>query len=287
MGADKMLTKIYLETTNICNLDCSFCHKTSRKAHTMSLDEFKIIADKIRGKSKLLYLHLMGEPLINPNLPQMARYAKEIGFDVMVTTNGTMLSEKGEFLYESGNVKKVSISLQALDKNNTIDFEKYLKDVCDFAIKCAKHGVICALRLWNLYDGQNDENEDVLNFLHNYFPDEWIKSRSSFKLCNSPLNQNNIYLEFGEHFEWPDIDGKVYDVKSCRGIRDQIGILCDGTVVPCCLDAEGSINLGNIFENSLDEILDSPRTKNILASFMQKRPCEELCKRCGFATRFK
>lgn len=282
-----MLTKIYLETTNICNLNCSFCHKTSRAYKTMSFDEFKTVADKIRGKAKLLYLHLMGEPLINKDLCKMAEYAKKLGFEVLLTTNGTYLSENCEFIYNSGNIKKVSISLQALDKNNNIDTESYLKDVCDFAVKCGENGVICALRLWNLYDGHNDSNSRILDFLHSYFTDQWIKNRSGFKLCNAPLGQNEIYLEYGEHFEWPDENKKETDVTSCRAISDQIGILCDGTVVPCCLDADGVMALGNIFEKELDDILLSERAQNIIEGFKKKSPCEKLCKTCGYATRFR
>lgn len=282
-----MLSKIYLETTNICNLDCSFCHKTSRPHHTMNLDQFKVVADKIKGKAKLLYLHLMGEPLLNPHLPQMAQYAKALGFDVMLTTNGTRLAECGSFIYESGNIKKVSISLQALDNNNGINHNKYLANVCSFAKKCADAGVICVLRLWNLKDGKNAENKNIIDFLHAYFPDEWIKNRSGFKLCRAPLGEKEVYLEYGERFDWPDTHGKLTDVRTCYAIRDQIGILCDGTVVPCCLDADGVIALGNIFESELEEILTSARAQTMLEGFKQKTPCETLCKTCGFATKFQ
>ena len=71
-----------------------------------------------------------------------------------------------------------------------------------------------------------------------------------------------------------------------EGLRDQIGILCDGTVVPCCLDAEGSIALGNIFRQSLDEILNSERAKALYRGFSNRAPAEELCLRCGYAERF-
>ncbi len=260
----------------------------------MTEQEFSAIVEKIKGSSKYLYLHLMGEPLLNPQLSHFCKLAKENGFEVMLTTNGTLLADKGSFIYEEGNVKKVSISLQAADmKDGTPrqicgkDFDTYLASVSDFAKKCGQKGVICVLRLWNISDGV-DENEYVTEKLHTLFPDKWIKNRSGFKLCDAPRGESEIYLEYGEKFDWPDAEnGSDSDVSYCYALSDQIGILCDGTVVPCCLDADGSVALGNIFEKELCEILSSQRAKKLLDSFEKREPCEKLCKTCGFAKRFE
>lgn len=311
----KTLTKIYLETTNICNLSCSFCHGTSRTKKTMTYDEFLTVLKKIRGKAKYLYFHLMGEPLLQPQLAEMAHAAHGAGFEVMLTTNGTLLPERGSFIFESGDIKKVSVSLQAADLKNGVptqingnSFEKYICETANFAKKCAQHehehehGVVCVLRLWNqksmekaVKNGNpcesDPENDIILKRLHDLFPGKWIKNRSGYKLFDSPLGKNEVYLEFGESFEWPDEtlapakngSGKV---SFCYALRDQIGILCDGTVVPCCLDADGAIPLGNIFENELDEILHCRRAEEMLRSFELGCPCEKLCISCGYAERF-
>ena len=288
-----MLTKIYLETTNVCNLSCSFCHGTKREKRFMTEEEFSIIIEKIKGRSKYLYLHLMGEPLLNRLLPRFCEIAKAAGFEVMLTTNGTKLSENGSFIYSDGNVKKVSISLQAADmkdgKPSQIcgkDFDKYLCDIADFAQKCAENGVICVLRLWNITD-ETDKEQYTTARLRELFPDKWIKNRSGFKLIDAPRGESEVFLEFGEKFEWPDSNGKAEEVSFCHALRDQIGILCDGTVVPCCLDADGAVALGNIFSSGLDEILSSEKAVRLLESFEKRDPSEKLCKTCGFAKRFK
>ena len=80
----------------------------------------------------------------------------------------------------------------------------------------------------------------------------------------------------------PDGGEKVF----CYGLRDQLGVLCDGTVVPCCLDHEGDIVLGNLFQEDLDAILASPRAQAIYRGFSDGKAAEELCRRCGYARRF-
>ena len=286
-----MLTKIYLETTNVCNLACSFCHGTRRKKEFMTEENFCRVLEKIRGKSKYLYLHLMGEPFLHPLLAQFCALAQDAGFEVMLTSNGTLLSQKGEFVFRDKSVKKISISLQAAEfsgENAQIggeNFEKYLADIADFAKKCGENGVICVLRLWNIENGV-DNNGEIVEKLHRLFPDEWIKNRSGYKLFDAPKGEMEVFLEYGEKFVWPDEQGEKKDVSFCYALRDQVGILCDGTVVPCCLDADGAVALGNIFESDLDDILSSERAKNLARSFEKGQPCENLCKSCGFAQRF-
>lgn len=287
-----MLTKIYLEITNVCNLHCSFCHGTKRAKGFMSREDFCRVLEKIKGKSKYLYLHLLGEPMLHPLLPTFCAMAKEAGFEVMLTTNGTKVKECGNFVFSEGNVKKISISLQAAEftkgENASIfgeEFDKYLSDIAVFSQNCAKNDVICVLRLWNIEDGV--DNSQIHQKLHELFPGNWIKNRSGYKLFDVPKGEMEVYLEYGEKFEWPDKNAPERKVSFCYALRDQIGILCDGTVVPCCLDADGEISLGNIFEKDFDEILSCERAKKLAESFEKRQPCEKLCKSCGYAQRFE
>lgn len=277
-----MLDKIYLEITNVCNLDCSFCHKTARPRRLMSADEFNILTDKLQGRAKFLYFHLMGEPTLHPLLPEFIRGAKARGFLPMITTNGSLLSQKGDFLL--GELPyKISISLHAPSANAAFCDEGYLDSCIDFAKKAAARGCIVALRLWNL--GTDDDNTAILNKLHVAFPQEWGKVRggSSLRLCDK------LFLEWGERFDWPDRDAAESPAEAdifCYGLRDQMGILVDGTCVPCCLDADGALALGNLFDSELDEILSSPRARAIYDGFSRRRACEQLCRKCGYAKRF-
>ena len=277
-----MLDKVYLEITNICNLDCSFCHKTARVRRLMSDEEFDILTDRLRGKAKFLYFHLMGEPTLHPLLPQFIDIARDKGFLPMITTNGSLLGSKGGELLEHLPYK-ISISLHAPEANPAFEGEGYLDSCISFARAAAERGCIVALRLWNL--GSGADNSPVLTRLHEYFPDEWGNVRGGSSQRLSP----RLFLEWGERFDWPDADAEECDADAdifCYGLRDQIGVLCDGSVVPCCLDAEGAITLGNLFECGLDEILSSPQAVAIYDGFSRHKAVEELCRRCGYVKRF-
>ena len=275
-----MLQKAYLEITNVCNLNCSFCPGTRRAPRFLSVEEFRLLAGKLRRQTDYLYFHLLGEPLLHPELGALLRIAGELGFACMITTNGSLLPERGELLLAAERLRKVSISLQSFEANPGGELEGYLSGCLAFARKAAEKGVFCELRLWNR-GGLETLNPAIRERLEACFPLPWEKSRNGWKLAE------RIWLDPGERFDWPDLDAPDRGERCfCYGLRNQIGVLCDGTVVPCCLDHEGDIPLGNLFTQELDEILASPRARAIYEGFSQRRAVEELCRRCGYRTRF-
>lgn len=278
-----MIRKAYLEITNLCNLSCTFCHKTSRPPKTMTEAEFESLTDKLTG-IRHLYFHLMGEPTLHPLLPRFIERAKEKGFLPILTTNGSLLAQRGEDLLNS-LPHKISISLHAPAANPAFADEGYLSACLDFAKAASERGCIIALRLWNLGSAEEAENEAILQTLRTAFPHEWSPVRRGNGYQLAP----KLFLEWGNEFDWPDPMAPALPPDAdlfCYGLRDQVGILSDGTVVPCCLDADGRLALGNLFEVTLDEILASPRAKAIYDGFTRHRAAEELCRRCGYARRF-
>ena len=275
-----MLKRVYLEITNVCNLACSFCPGTTRQKRFMSEEEFRCLVKKLRGQTQYLYFHLMGEPLLHPLLPEFLKIAGELGFKVMVTTNGTLLPERGRILCESPALLKVNISLQSFEANEGGELLRYLDGCITFAQKANAAGKRCEFRLWNK-NGFDSLNPEIESRLEAAFPRPWGRSREGYKL------REKLWLEPGERFDWPDLSADDRGERCfCYGLRDQIGVLCDGTVVPCCLDHDGSAALGNLFERELDEILESPRAKAIREGFSERRAVETLCRRCGYARRF-
>ena len=282
MGGECVLEKIYLEITNVCNLDCSFCHKTKREKKLMSEEEFNILLEKIEGKARYLFFHLMGEPTLHPMLPHFIAAAKDKGFLPAITTNGSLLHKCKEKIIKA-RPYKVSISLHAPEANAAFSSDGYLDTCIDFARDIAKEGAYAALRLWNL--GSGADNSDIIAKLREAFPGEWrdIRGGSSQRLSE------RIFLEWGERFEWPDPALPECDPdedRFCYGLRDQIGILADGTVVPCCLDSDANLALGNLFNSTLDEVLSSPKAKAIYDGFTRRRAVEPLCRKCGYSKRF-
>ncbi|MBR5529849.1 MAG: radical SAM protein [Oscillospiraceae bacterium] len=266
-----MYSRVYVEITNICNLRCSFCHGHSRKAKTMTEPEFARILQQLQGKTEYLYYHLMGEPLLHPQLARFLEMAKEAGFRSNITTNGTLLPKVGEQILKAG-VHKVNISLHSLEAG---DPGVYVENCAVFAVLARTYGTIVSFRLWT---GKNDT---ILENLQKALPGDWKENTRGYRI------REGIFLEFGEKFQWPDREAEQGDDRvSCYGMRDHFGILCDGTVVPCCLDSEGVIALGNVFTEELTDILATPRSVAICKGFQNRKATEDLCRRCGYARRF-
>jgi radical SAM protein with 4Fe4S-binding SPASM domain len=276
----KRFQKVYLEISTLCNLNCAFCPGTKRVPHVMPEDDFSLILQKIRPWTDFVYFHLMGEPLCHPKLERYLELAHESRLKVILTTNGTLLRPQMEVLRNAPGLHKVNISLHAFEANDlNIPFEEYLKNCFSFA-EAVQGQKIVVFRLWN-EGGLNQRNQQILDAMEKFFPKPWVESRRGIRIGT------NVFLEYGEKFDWPDLEAQEGSERVfCYGLRDQIGILCDGTVVPCCLDHEGDLVLGNLLSQDMEQILSSNRAKAIWNGFSQGIASEELCRKCGYARRF-
>lgn len=274
-----MYNKVYIEITNICNMNCSFCHGHSRVPRRMSKEEFELILGKLTQHTKYIYYHLMGEPLTHPLLPDFIKLAGEYGYKSIITTNGTLLNKRKDELLSAG-VHKVNISLHSFEDGDDDSYISYVSSLADFAKAAADAGTVVVFRLWNKgFDG--GKNETAYNILKENIDGEWAENTRGVRI------RNKIHLEWGERFEWPDKGAGIKGKKVfCYGLKDQFGIFADGTVVPCCLDSDGVINLGNIFNEDIKDILCSKRATDMLEGFKCGNATEDLCKRCGYAQRF-
>ena len=275
----KPYSRVYLEITNVCNKSCSFCIGTKRAPRNMTLKEVDLITDKLLPFTDYIYFHLMGEPLLHKDLFDMISLAKKKGFKCAVTTNGSLLDRFGKALIDSG-VYKVNISLHSFEGASEEEHTAYLTSCTDFAKAASDAGVLCVLRLWNgEYEIEN--NARALALLRERLPYEWVEGSRGYRI------KDKLHLEYGERFDWPTMDiDPIGDETFCYGLADHFGILSSGTVVPCCLDSDGNIPLGNAIEDDLSSILLSERAKGIREGFKCRRAVEDLCKRCGYSRRF-
>ena len=276
----KRFQKIYLEISNLCNLRCAFCPGTKRRPHRMTEEEFSSLLPKLRPYSDFLYFHLMGEPLCHPKLETFLALAADAGFKVILTTNGTLLPKVQDLLLHAPALHKVNISLHAFEANDlAMEFSEYL-DGCFRFGKAAGGQTLVVYRLWNI-GGAEELNTQILDAMEQHFPKPWAEGRRGTAIGNK------VYLEYGDKFDWPDLSAEDGGSRVfCHGLRDQIGVLCDGTVVPCCLDHEGDIALGNLHQQTLEEILENPRAKSLFSGFSRREAVEDLCRKCGYARRF-
>lgn len=277
-----MISRCYLEITNICNLDCLFCPKTKRNKRRLTLEEFDTLSSKLEGKIQFLYFHLMGEPTLHPQLSDMVLVARDKGFKPVITTNGTLLNKADALI--KAKPHKIQISLQANEGNGMQEVDAYMEEVMAFSKKASQEGIIVILRLWN-QGGYETRNEQILNKIACFQPRPWIERHDGWKLAD------NLFVEFDKMFEWPDEKYNVFADELnnvfCYALRNQIGVLVDGSVVPCCLDHDGDMVLGNLYNQTFDEIVTSPRARAIYDGFTNHKAVEPLCQRCGYAVKTK
>lgn len=277
--------KIYVEITNCCNMHCSFCIQNSRKQHFMSCEEFTHIIKEIKSYTEMIYMHVLGEPLLHPEIFHLMQIAHEHGLYVQLTTNGTLLEERLDGLCQATNLRQINISVHSFSQYDVSEQTAYLNKIAQAAHALSDAGKYVSLRLWNMHeDKPSDETLTAIKHFEQLFNIQIYQTqrRQSVKLMKQ------VFLQFDEVFEWPDLSNPfVSDTGRCLGWKHMCGILCDGRVVPCCLDSKGTEVLGNIFQESFSNILCNKSNLAILDDLKSGRIKCELCKHCSYRLRFQ
>jgi len=264
-----MFKKVYLEITNSCNLNCDFCIQNKRNKKFMTEDSFCEILEKLKGHTKYLYFHILGEPLLHPQIRNFIEIANNKGFNVNITTNGYLISK----INNISDLRQLNVSLHSYDERYNISLENYLNSIFD-VVDNLKDTYI-SYRLWV----KNKYTEKILTIMNEHYG----TSINISDIKDNITLKKNIFISSFHEFIWPDLENDFYSENgTCYALRDHIGILVDGTIVPCCLDSKGDINLGNIFTNSIDSVLTSNRVVKMRKEFQSKKKCEELCRHCSF-----
>lgn len=289
----KKFKKFYIEITNVCNLACNFCPQTKREPEFMKVENFSNILDKIKPYAEYIYLHVKGEPLLHPEIDKLLDLSYEKGFKVNITTNGTLINKVKDKLLTKPALRQVNFSLHSFDGNDhSKNKDEYINNILSFSNSAIKKtNMLISLRLWNLSENnianlERKRNHSLLEIIEkefnlNYKIQEKVSPGRGIKISD------RIYVNQDHQFKWPDLNEDADNGEGfCYGLRNQIAILVDGTVVPCCLDGEGVINLGNINKMDFSKIIESNRATDIFNGFSNRQAVEELCKKCGYRKKF-
>lgn len=261
-----MYKKVYVEITNNCNLNCDFCTHNKRENKFISVDDFKIVLDKLKGHTDYIYMHVLGEPLLHPDINELINIAS-LNYKINITTNGYLIDR----IKDNHNIRQVNISLHSYTHD---DINSYLNKIFEVANNLSDTTYI-SYRLW-VRGKYTKEIVDSINKRYNVNID--INN-----IPNEIKLSKNIYFNTHEEFVWPSLDRKEEFLHGkCYALKDHIGILVDGSIVPCCLDGDGIITLGNIYNDSLNDIINSKRYQDMLNGFKNNIKCEKLCQKCNF-----
>lgn len=288
----KRFKKIYIEIGNICNLQCSFCPEVDREKKRLNLEQFTKILESAIPLAERICLHVMGEPLAHPLFGEFVLIAEKKNAPLEITTNGTLLNPENIAALINPAIKQVNFSLQSFfDNFPEANPNSYLKNIFTFTQKALTEypDLYINYRLWNLAaDARKDLlNENLLKKMEEEFSVS-INRNIDSRLTKSKKIKGRLYLHYDSRFEWPNPNKNILRTTgTCHGMRSHVAIHANGTVVPCCLDKEANIPLGNALVNPLNEIVNNERAVKIRQGFENGILVEDLCQRCTFATRFK
>ena len=264
------LKKIYLEITNGCNLSCDFCIKNNRKVTMLTIDNYKFIIDKIKDYTKEIYLHILGEPLMHPDINYFIEYASRVGLLVNITTNGYLINK----LKNNHYLHRLNISLHSYNSKYNLSLDKYLDNIFE-VIDSIRNKTYISLRLWV----KDDDTTKILSYINN----RYHTSINNLENNNKIKIASNLQIDTFHEFVWPDLNNHYYEEKgTCMGLINHIGILSDGRIIPCCLDTLGNLTLGNIYQDEIPDIYNKDIVKDMIKGFKNNYKCQELCRHCSF-----
>ena len=279
--------KVYIEITNVCGLECSFCPTKILQNKTIKLKDFDTLLKQVKNYTNVITFHVFGDPLTLSNLEEYLNISYKYNLNVEIVTTGYYLKNFDLNIFLHPAIKQINFSINSFNKNDiNMSLNEYLKpmlQLCDLKLRNKIHSFI-NFRLWNLSkdDIDHEFNKSIFKKLSNHFNINLqnITYEKSIRL------ENQILIDFDEYFEWPSLNSNHSSNAPCYGLKSHFGILASGRVVPCCLDSYGCIDLGNVFETDLDSILKSQRVQNIITGFKNGIAIEELCQKCTFKERF-
>lgn len=284
--------RVYIEISNICNVQCSFCPVVERDKKAMTPLEFEKTLLQVKPKADEVCLHLMGEPTAHPQFLEILKVCEKHQVLVQITTNGLLINRYKEDILKSPFVRQINFSVQSFfDNFPHKNFEDYLETILNFCKMAGEQApaMYQNLRLWNIKDNGDaiDDNEKVFSFVEKYFNVE-IKREIDVASIKSKKIINRLYLHFDSRFRWPELGDEIISVTGrCHGLISHVGIHANGDVVPCCLDKESVLKLGNINQSTFEDILNSKRARDIREGFQNNKLIEDLCQRCEYIQRFK
>ena len=298
------MKNLYIEITNACNLRCSFCPSSDCKyeansgesqgtldtgARTfMSSTLFKrCITSAAEAGIENVYLHVLGEPTLHPGFALFLKEIRTAGLTLTLTTNGTTIARTAHHILNCSAVRQVNFSTHAYAELDRDAAENHLHNVLDFCkiALAARPDMYINLRLWNIGDSTaGDWNSFAISRINETFgtqvaPGNFCSRHKSFPVTG------RLYIHEDSRFEWPGA-ASLEKKGTCHALETHAAILHDGRVVACCLDYSGQITLGNIADQGLAEILDSPTARNIREGFEKHELRHPFCQKCSFCKRF-
>jgi radical SAM protein with 4Fe4S-binding SPASM domain len=293
---------VNIDPTNLCNLRCRFCptghpellEKFDRPRGVMDFDLFTKVVDDLTTfpeKVKVLLLHKDGEPMINPRLGDMLKYAKEKDFAevIWLTTNMTLLTSKlAEDIVDSG-VDFIRVSVNHVTnqgyKDLTLTWSDYDKVRANtemlYEIKTRKAS---PMKIWAKLNDFNLTPEEIEKFGRDF------KDISDDHMLANPMGWTygqefdfrlGVNTGLGQEGEVPLKENRVV----CPYPFYRMVVNFNGDISVCELDWTMSTVVGNARSESMWDIWNGERTHAFRLMMLEgRRWSHNACKQCSCVT---
>ncbi|MCQ2916883.1 Molybdenum cofactor biosynthesis enzyme /related Fe-S oxidoreductase [Helicobacter pylori] len=278
----KLFKKIYIELSDICGLQCSFCPNPKNIRGVMPLELFEKICKEAAPLTPIITLHVLGDPCKLKNLNRYLSTAKRFSLKVDLVTSGVYLCDFETLLQDA--IYQISISLDAgLDNHNKLNQHRYIQKILEFCrYKFEKNSeVFLNLRI------QDSTLEKYQNLIKPFLESFECVSLETLKSQGHARLFKKSFLNIQKTFKWPNLNApnplnQESKIPYCYGLIKQIAILSNGVVVPCCMDTQAHINLGDLNHMPLKDILKSQKAMAIKTHFLKGEALELLCQNCSY-----
>ena len=288
---------VHIEPTNVCNFKCTFCPESFDNYQTkagglfqLKPDDYKLIEDELSTVPKLKQLNffMMGEPLVNKDLLKYIKSAKDKDLSdwYMVSSNGTLLTEeKHREICESGlDFLRISIfgSNEEIHSKNTqskIKLEKVKNNISNLQKFKKENNFLKPRTLVKMIDtGALDENQEFLENFTGLGDETLLEPLTNW---NDP-EEENLSKRHTENVLKSD-HYKQRKKKICPYPFYSMVIHSDLKVSVCCVDWEKKTLIGDLKKDSLLNIWNGKKLKDIQLKHIQGRKRDvEGCKSCTY-----
>jgi radical SAM protein with 4Fe4S-binding SPASM domain len=261
--------KILIELTSRCNADCIMCPRRhmTRPEIDMPIDTFERLINEIRHYDiKGLWLYNLGEPLLYPDISHVFRYCRGI-HDLWLSTNGLLLTEEACFRLLDSPLDYLNISLNAMDEktyrkmNPSGDFQLVWQNIHRLIVLKKKREKKRPLIRLQMIDHPIAKHQ-IPEFIQ-----YWHK-----KVDIVNINQFEKFDQL-----------EIRDESPCRRMdKGFLYIFSNGDVAACATDINGINKVGNVHEQTIEEIWNSKEYRRLYDNIMNQRFDESpICYRCA------
>ena len=291
---------VSFEPTTSCNLRCPECpsglRQFTRPTGMLSNDFFRDTVEQLKNDLLYLIFYFQGEPYLNPDFLDMVKYASDRGIYTATSTNAHYLKDENAKRTVESGLDRMIISIDGTTQET---YENYrVGGKLDKVIEGAKNVVKWKKELnsktphvifqFLVVKPNEHQLEDVKKLGAEIGVDEVrFKTAQVYDYENDPNNLIPDNQKYSRYKKTKDGHTTIKNplLNHCWKLWHSCVLTWDGLVVPCCFDKDATHQLGDLKQNSFNEIWQGEKYQEFRASILRSRSEIDICSNCTEGTK--